>query len=92
MPMVTIDPKWNFHNCAPLRLRVFAGAQISANRAADMGYPGEALYHITDRQAARVRRHFCGVSGCACNSGSVIRDECYDQYLISVGAKANHES
>jgi hypothetical protein len=48
----------NFHNCAPLYVRV-------RGKTPD-GYP------VSARVAKRIEKHFCGVADCRCPAGGVV--------------------
>lgn len=62
--LFTYSPTFNFHNAAPLTLRI-------TSRPAD-SYDGD-VYPVSDSQARRIRSHFCGVADCRCNSGALIQ-------------------
>lgn len=53
----------NFHNSDAIRL-VISGRKI-------YGSGDREVYHISRRQARRVEKHFCGISGCRCPAGGV---------------------
>lgn len=53
----------NFHNSAPLKLYINSESTIS-----DCGW----VLPITKYQAVKIRKHFCGISGCGCPQGAVI--------------------
>lgn len=65
---IVYDPGWNFHNAAPLRVRV------AKTIKSDDGVRGL----LSRRQAKRISKHFCGVSGCLCYSGGLRSENEYD--------------
>lgn len=53
----------NFHNRPALSLRVSEKTNET----------GESLYLVSVRTAAKIERHFCGVTDCGCPQGAVIQ-------------------
>jgi len=65
MKTISIEPKWNFHNSAPLSMR-----PLSA------GYSdGIPAYFFTRRQADKIMRHFCGITDCRCGGGQLRQED-----------------
>ena len=62
--MITYSPKFNFHNASALTIRLSTRPIES--------YAG-MVYPVTASQADRIRKHFCGVADCKCNSGALIQ-------------------
>jgi hypothetical protein len=82
---ITINPRGinNFHNSAPLAVRI-TGETV---------YAGEdVVYRISKRQAAKIEKHFCGITDCRCPRGGVVVE--LDQEGETFGLRAigeNHE-
>lgn len=72
--MITIDPKFNFHNSRPLRMR-----PQSEGRNGN----AEQAYFFSQRQAQKISKHFCGNTECRCNSGGLIQEN-EDETLWSI--------
>ena len=65
MKTIKINPTGinNFHNSGPLAVRVTGQMALGM---------GEDLYVISRQQALRIKKHFCGVTGCRCPAGGVV--------------------
>lgn len=60
------DPKFNFHNQPPIRLKIDLSQAVNEP---------ETLIVLSKSQAKRIRKHFCGVTGCQCNGGQTYEIE-----------------
>lgn len=58
----------NFHNSRPINILIDPKDVVD--------YEGSRLIRISESQAKRLEKHFCGISGCVCGSGPVVE---YDQ-------------
>ncbi len=68
----------NFHNAKSINIIVDSNDTI-------IGEDGRLMYKLTDSQARRLGKYFCGISDCKCFSGPVVA---YDQDRWAIPAKA----
>lgn len=69
MSTKTITLEGGFHNSPAIRLRL---SEAAFQRLRD----GEGIYSVvSENQARRLDRHFCGIKGCTCGAAARARIE-----------------
>ena len=66
---ITIDlggGRNNFHNAGPINILINPDDIVEYES-------GERIILITENQASRLYKHYCGISDCCCGSGPVFR-------------------
>ena len=65
---ISIEGRNNFHNARPINIR-YRDEQIATDPWGEHG--GGEVIILTDSQARRLGKHFCGMRDCTCGSGVV---------------------
>ena len=73
---VEYAPGFNFHNQKPITVR---SRRIKSEH-------GSVRLYLSKSQAARLAKHFCGVTDCTCNSAGIV-EETEDGTLFSINIR-----